>query len=730
MTRSTDSRRARNSASLTIGARRRPASRPSRRRCFLASSRVEPWSEVIWSSAERLRRTRVTVFSGSSPASPPSSPARRRRRRRRDDGLSPEPSPAPSADSSPSCRRRRRPRRRSRRRRSAVAALSPGLRRRRPPRRRRRRAGPGRRRTARRRRLRRRPSASVACGLVGRLLGGLAPERPPRAASWGPLASAGSSAVSGGFVGRSVSASAAGSVSTGATAAVLRVRRAGAFLSARAPGTAPRGRRLLGGRLGGGARPAPRRRRPSWPPSWRWPSWRPPSWRRLLGDGLGSTPRSSCLGAARPSSRRRLLGGGLLGGRLLGRRLLGGAFLAAAFLAGFSATGESAAARWCLLRPGCRRPSGAAPSARRDSRRAVRRRSPEYSGSRRKAFVWRRHPPQVRHPGAPSGACRGRGSGSGRTTRLVAVTDPPAASRSGDDRASGVPGHGGSAENVVGSPERVRSTTASIAHDAAGTITAQRGAAGRRSPRSPRRGALGEPGEQGRAARSTARRRSPGRRARRRAGRRVRRGAAPGRAAAPSPASADVSESTAARQSKLAQPLLGHPLDRHGLGRRGTRRRPPRHASAGPARSISHRLACEQVGERRRRATRRPRATSSPSGSASSSAACMAAGSTTSARAISRYSASLADPVGDGAGVGDPRVRVEARGVGHRQPGAEDGPLEGAAEVAVAGEPEPAALGVADPQPLHGWRLAARAAHAPARLRGCTQSAAFIACDG
>ena len=62
MTRSTASRRARNSASLTIGARRRPASRPSRRRCFLASSRVEPETAVIWSSPVRLRRTRVTVF--------------------------------------------------------------------------------------------------------------------------------------------------------------------------------------------------------------------------------------------------------------------------------------------------------------------------------------------------------------------------------------------------------------------------------------------------------------------------------------------------------------------------------------------------------------------------------------------------------------------------------------------------------------------------------------------
>ena len=84
MTRSTASRRARNSASLTIGARRRPASRPSRRRCFLASSRVEPCRLVISSSALRGLRTRVTVFSGSSGPPSPSSPARRRRRRRRE----------------------------------------------------------------------------------------------------------------------------------------------------------------------------------------------------------------------------------------------------------------------------------------------------------------------------------------------------------------------------------------------------------------------------------------------------------------------------------------------------------------------------------------------------------------------------------------------------------------------------------------------------------------------
>src|SRR4051812_21760455 len=91
MTRSTASRRARNPASLTIGARRRPASRPSRRRCFLASRRVEPCRLVISSSALRGLRTLVTVFSGSSGPPSPSSPARRRRLRRRVVLLSPSP---------------------------------------------------------------------------------------------------------------------------------------------------------------------------------------------------------------------------------------------------------------------------------------------------------------------------------------------------------------------------------------------------------------------------------------------------------------------------------------------------------------------------------------------------------------------------------------------------------------------------------------------------------------
>src|SRR5699024_10526001 len=96
MTRSTDSRRARNSASETIGARRRLASRPSRRRCFLASRRVEPVTELISSSSERGSRTLTTVFCGSSSAVPAPSPARRRRRRRN----VPLPSSSPESSSS------------------------------------------------------------------------------------------------------------------------------------------------------------------------------------------------------------------------------------------------------------------------------------------------------------------------------------------------------------------------------------------------------------------------------------------------------------------------------------------------------------------------------------------------------------------------------------------------------------------------------------------------------
>ena len=50
-------------------------------------------------------------------------------------------------------------------------------------------------------------------------------------------------------------------------------------------------------------------------------------------------------------------------------------------------------------------------------------------------------------------------------------------------------------------------------------------------------------------------------------------------------------------------------------------------------------------------------------------------------------------------------MRVEPRRVRHRDPRPEHRPLEGPAEVTVAGEPQAAALGVADAQPLDGRRV-------------------------
>ena len=145
ITRSTDSRRAKNSASVKIGARRRPASRPSRRRIFLASSRVEPRIELASSffALVRVARTLTTVLGGSSgDGSTSDSLPRRRRRRLRvvaefsesssSSGSSPaspwvsEESALASAPDSDSSERRRRPRPpRRRRRRRASSSDSP-----------------------------------------------------------------------------------------------------------------------------------------------------------------------------------------------------------------------------------------------------------------------------------------------------------------------------------------------------------------------------------------------------------------------------------------------------------------------------------------------------------------------------------------------------------------------------------------------------------------------------
>src|SRR5690606_20341377 len=58
-------------------------------------------------------------------------------------------------------------------------------------------------------------------------------------------------------------------------------------------------------------------------------------------------------------------------------------------------------------------------------------------------------------------------------------------------------------------------------------------------------------------------------------------------------------------------------------------------------------------------------------------------------------------PGGHRARPGHLRVRAEALGIRHRYPGPPQGALEGARDVPVRGEPQPPALGVAEPQLLH-----------------------------
>ncbi len=79
MTRSTASRRAKNSASVNTGARRLPVSRLSRLLCRFASRRVE---FLPVASRSRGLRTRTTVFGGSSAVTCASGSLLRRRLRR------------------------------------------------------------------------------------------------------------------------------------------------------------------------------------------------------------------------------------------------------------------------------------------------------------------------------------------------------------------------------------------------------------------------------------------------------------------------------------------------------------------------------------------------------------------------------------------------------------------------------------------------------------------------
>ena len=118
------------------------------------------------------------------------------------------------------------------------------------------------------------------------------------------------------------------------------------------------------------------------------------------------------------------------------------------------------------------------------------------------------------------------------------------------------------------------------------------------------------------------------------------------------------------------------------VGQRVRRRAGPRRTPARPARPAGTRPAPPAADRRRRR----------------------------EASPISRYSASLATPVGAAADVGDLRVRGEAGRVGHRDAGPAQRPLERPGEVAVRGEAQPAALGVPHPHPLHDrrWRRTLR----------------------
>ena len=115
---------------MTIGGRRRPVSRPSRRRCFLASSLVDPlterrrcWLPAGLASGSRSARGRAPRCpagrpSSASQARPSAEPRRRLRRRRR-----------PLAPARP----RRRPHRRLRRRRRRPSSAGAGFRRGRLP---------------------------------------------------------------------------------------------------------------------------------------------------------------------------------------------------------------------------------------------------------------------------------------------------------------------------------------------------------------------------------------------------------------------------------------------------------------------------------------------------------------------------------------------------------------------------------------------------------------------
>ena len=324
MTRSTDSRRARNSASLTIGARRRPASRPSRRRCFFGleaggagdrgdlvlgrAGLADPGDGVL-----RVVPALVAVLAGAAATA---TTARRgalvvalvvvassaavagaRRPGCRPGGCPDDRSGCPAGGCRTSRPGRRRPLRRRSRSRESPPSPSPGLRRRRPPRRRRRRGPPS-------------DSSSSCCSVSS--------DSPDWAASAAPACRPGRPSWRSACPG------------TGARAHLrLGVVGGGGFgLVALSVVALSRGGRLLGGGLlrsrllGGGLLGRCLRRGGLGDLEEGDDAGR--GGRSLRGGGVG---RLGAGGGSRGDLLRRLLRRGPLGGGLLGRRLLRGGLL-------------------------------------------------------------------------------------------------------------------------------------------------------------------------------------------------------------------------------------------------------------------------------------------------------------------------------------------------------------------------------------------------------------------
>ena len=700
----------------------------------------------------------MTVFSGSSP------PTRPRRRRRRDGGAgggARTTTRRPHRPRSRSSPRRRPPQRRRRRPRrvaspsaasshspaSPPSAPSPGLRRRRPPRRRRRRlldelppsssaASPESVAVSRRPRRRR--------GLVG-LGGGLVVRGGRPSSDLVRLGGPGRRGLAGGLLRRA-----------------SRGRAPGTAVSWRRPRPRRRPPRRWRVSAGGGRRPGPGRLRSTAAASR--PSRRSTSRRRLapvdvragrllrrgllravflagwlLGGDRRRTASAGDLGDGLDRDvGRRLVGGGrrltaaflvvaffaaaVLAGRLLRGGLLGGAFFAAVLRAGAAVAGclrrglrrgvclaGAVDCEWSIR--GCPRsicsPRPAAPGCGGRRSAGPRPGEPRTAESLRVAATLLRvcvtRARLRRLPRSPASAEPSL-SPTPRPRRGLATIVPPLCRATGGRRERRrVDRPDGSGRRR---PRRVSHTADAPGHDDAGRrVSGHRHGSG--SPISPVASSSGP------------------------CARRVSSGASPGSspvtAARPDSTSSGRTAGTACRSTRssdAASPARVEHGEGHDGGARQSNSRSPffvirststssvarkrrdggRGVVAGRSTSTrqwlaSSRSASEPPGDSTTSSTSRP------SGSASSSAACDVRGVDDLGEADLEVLRLAGRPGRRRAGVRDPRVRVEARGVRHRHPGPEDRPLEGPAEVAVAGEPEPAALGVADPESLDGRGL-------------------------